>query len=362
MKTTEDRLRAAIRETAAEIAPGTVAPLSLPAPAPHGPRQRRPARVRPRVRVRPAGWRRAVAPLTAAAAVITVIFVTVALVGPGSAGHRPGAGHPVASNRGHRHGAGESARLDQEVLGSALPATGAQYNAEAQLQTLQSTIAAACTAQAGLRIPHFQKWAASYSQTFFDNSQFPDLARISRAGTLGGGAVGPLPRPAGVSQRALDTAFNRCQTAVRRAFKPVGNAAQKLADPWLAIITRIQASAPVRATLPGLRSCAARYGWPAEPYGAPDSTIHSFGDFTNWVAAYLDGAGSRGLSSAKLQRHWAHVFVTCGRPTIAVQESLQSARRAVFLRGHARQVRALEALASRVVAGLDRKYGMAGAG
>ena len=360
MNTTEELLRAAMHETATEVAPGTIAPLSLPAP--HGPGRRRPRRVRPRARTRPAGWRRAVAPLTAAAAVITVIFVTVALVGPGSAGHHPGAGHPVAGHRGHRHGAGQSARLDQEVLDSAVPATGAQYGAGARLQTLQSTIAAACTAQAGLPIPHFQKWAASYAQIFFDNSQFPDLTRISRAGTLGGGAVGPLPRSAGVSRRVLDTTFNHCQAAVRRAFKPVGNAAQKLAGPWLAIITRIQASAPVRATLPGLRSCAARYGWPAEPYGAPDSTIRSFGDFTNWVAAYLDGAGSRGLSSAKLQRHWAHVFVTCGRPAIAVQERLQSARRAVFLRGHARPVRVLETLASRVVARLDRKYGVSGTG
>ena len=293
---------------------------------------------------------------------ITVIFVTVALVGPESAGHHPGTGHPVAGNRGHHYSAGESAQLDQEVLGSVLPATGAQYTAGAHLQTLQSTLAAACTAKAGLRIPHFQEWAASYTQTFFDNSQFPDLARISRAGTLGGGAVAELPRPAGVSRHSLDAAFNRCQTAVRQAFRPVGNAAEKLEGPWLAIITRIQNSAPVRATLPGLRSCAARYGWPAEPYGAPDSTIRSFGDFTNWVAAYLDGAGSRGLSSAKLQRHWAHVFVTCGRPAIAVQERLQSARRTVFLQGHGQQVRALEALASRVVTRLDRKYGVAGTG
>jgi hypothetical protein len=94
---------------------------------------------------------------------------------------------------------------------------------------------------------------------------------------------------------------------------------------------------------------------------APDSTISSFGDFVTWVAGYLDGAVNRGLDSPKLERHWAHVFVKCGRATVAVQQRLQLARRPSFLRQHHAQVQSLEALASRVVAGLDRKYGASGA-
>jgi hypothetical protein len=354
-------IRAATCDTAAEIAPESVPPLHLPTSRPHGRR----GSGRSSGRSDRAGWRRLAAPLAAAAAVIAVIVVTVALAGAGPGGRHPGAVRHSASDRGHSLGSGpsDSARLDQEVLGLYLPATGAQDTTGNQLETLQLTIAAACTAQSGFKIPHFQAWAAAYTAVVYGgDTQFPDLARISRAGTLGGGSVAGLPLPAGADQRAVDAAFNRCHSAVSRAFRPVDNASSTVADSWGTIVTRIQASAPVRATLPGLRSCAARYGWPAQAYGGPDSTINSFGDFTTWVAGYLDGAVSRGLSSTRLERHWAHVFVTCGRPTIAVQERLQSARRASFLQQHRRQVQSLEAVASRVVAGLDRKYGATGTG
>ena len=347
-------IRAATGDTAAEITSESLPPLHLPSSRQHGKRR---AGRSSGVAGQPGWWRLAV-PLAAAAAVVTVIVVTVALAGAQPAARHPGAVHHPASS----HSPSESGRLDQEVLGNFLPATGAQYTAGAQLQTLENTIAAACTAKSGFTIPHFRSWAASYTaQIFGDNTQFPDLAKISRAGTLGGGAVAGLPRPAGASRRAVGAAFSRCHNAVGRAFKPVDNAGLAMEDSWLTIVTRIQASAPVRATLPGLRSCAARYGWPAEPYGAPDATINSFSDFVGWVAGYLDGAGSRGLGSAQLERHWAHVFVKCGRATVAVQQRLQSARRSAFLQQHHAQVQSLEALASRVVAGLDRKYGAAGA-
>jgi hypothetical protein len=89
MNTTEDRLLAAIRETAAEIAPGSTRPLSLPEPS----RQAG----RPHLRLHggwhPSGWRRAVA---AAASVIVVIAAALAITGGGgTSGRVPGAQSPA---------------------------------------------------------------------------------------------------------------------------------------------------------------------------------------------------------------------------------------------------------------------------
>jgi len=107
-----------------------------------------------------------------------------------------------------------------------------------------------------------------------------------------------------------------------------------------------------------LRACAARYGWPSQPYGAPDSTINSFSDFADWVAGHLDGAGSRGASTAQmdaLDRHWGTVFVQCARPTVAVMERLQLAAQAKFLREHQRQFTALAATARADFAAAERQ-------
>jgi hypothetical protein len=60
-------------------------------------------------------------------------------------------------------------------------------------------------------------------------------------------------------------------------------AEERLASPWIVTVTNIQGSAPVLATFPAVRSCAARYGWPHDPYG-PDRPINSFADFVDWVA------------------------------------------------------------------------------
>jgi DNA-binding beta-propeller fold protein YncE len=90
MNTTEERLLAAIRETAAEIAPGSTLPLSLPEPARRD--------LRPRLRGqrpsgwRPGGWRRTVAPVAAAASVIAVVAASLAITGTGGTrGQGPGA-------------------------------------------------------------------------------------------------------------------------------------------------------------------------------------------------------------------------------------------------------------------------------
>jgi hypothetical protein len=132
---------------------------------------------------------------------------------------------------------------------------------------------------------------------------------------------------------------------------------RSLRAPLFTIVSQIQASAPVTATIPELRACAARYGWPHEPYG-PDRPINSFGDFVTWVSGYLDGASSRGASAAAmhaLDRHWAPIFVQCARPTVAVMEKLQLAAQKTFLRQHQRQFAALVTVARADFATAERQ-------
>jgi hypothetical protein len=73
----------------------------------------------------------------------------------------------------------------------------------------------------------------------------------------------------------------------------------------------------------------------------------------------------RGADRARmtsLSRTWWRILVTCGRPAIEVQERLQSAQRAVYIRQHLRAVRALEALVVQVITQADRPGGAAKAG
>ena len=52
--------------------------------------------------------------------------------------------------------------------------------------------------------------------------------------------------------------------------------------------------------------------------------------------------------------------MTCARPLISLQERLQNARRAVFLRAHRGAITALEASYARAIAAGAREYGTAG--
>jgi hypothetical protein len=80
MSTIEDRLHSAIRETAGEITPGSVPPLTLPGPARPGWLGRAETMSRAR---RGYSWRRTAAPLAAAAAVVAVIAGSIALTSSG---------------------------------------------------------------------------------------------------------------------------------------------------------------------------------------------------------------------------------------------------------------------------------------
>jgi hypothetical protein len=81
MNTLEDRIRAAVTQTAEEITPGSIPPLSLATPQRH--------RLDPAGRGRRrAGWPRVLIPLAAAASVIAVVATSLAVSGA-THGHRP---------------------------------------------------------------------------------------------------------------------------------------------------------------------------------------------------------------------------------------------------------------------------------
>ena len=138
-------------------------------------------------------------------------------------------------------------------------------------------------------------------------------------------------------QAAFHRVWGRCSAAALAIFAPLESAGQRLEDSWGPTIQGAQAAPPVLATLGRLRTCAARFGWPANPYGPPATAIKSFSDFGDWVFGHLDGAGSRGASAAalrRLDRHWSGVFVTCGRPVMTAQNRWLASRQAAWLRGH----------------------------
>ncbi|MGH3410522.1 MAG: hypothetical protein ACRDRJ_49705, partial [Streptosporangiaceae bacterium] len=234
-----------------------------------------------------------------------------------------------------------------------------QYTAGMQLEgtilALTVTGTARCLAGHGVTIavPPAASMAARYADNYVDNSQFPGLARISRTHVFVPATYLFEFRPAAGQRQAFHRWFGSCQHASAARFAPLLSAGQRLDDhAWGTLMTRVLTAPPVRATLGALRVCATRYGWPSNPYGPPATAISSFSDFADWVFGHLDGAGSRGASAAtmgRLDRRWSVVFVRCGRPTLAAQDRWLGAAQTGFVRQHQRQVRAVDALARRVL-------------
>jgi hypothetical protein len=344
----EERVRAAVRATASEIGPDDVPPLR-PVGSGSGARNggldrhRRPGRCGGGPR---GPWQWGV-PLAAAAAVLAIVATASLLadVRPSPAPH-PAAAKP--SKPTHHKGAAASypPNLEAGLIGWFLPASGAQFTAGAlftgEFRVLEAKISSVCMAGYGYRVP-VTLTPAEVARAFWDLTQFPDLGAIARAGTLPSYSVEQPP----AESKAYQEAAAHCDKLSLAPFTPMSEAGGSLGDLFGTTVANIQASAPVTATMPELRTCAARYGWPHDPYG-PDRPINSFADFVTWVSGYLDGAGSRGASTAQmnaLDRHWGTVFVQCARPTVAVMEKLQLAAQKTFLREHQRQFAALVTVA-----------------
>ncbi|HYK30206.1 MAG TPA: hypothetical protein VEV61_19775 [Streptosporangiaceae bacterium] len=346
MNTADERLRAAARD-ALGIFPsdGELPPLSLP----NGTHSRSShvgaaSGVRARLlgTIRARAWLTPVAAGAAVAIVIAGVVVARQATGGAAAsgsGNRSTNSQSAAQNR-------ERAQLDALVVKAFVPATGPQYDAGSrllyliQVRELQAT--AKCMAAAGY---HISDQAAPFNlSTYADNSQMPDLQRIA--------STHEFVPPGGIKvpsySRAEQHAYNTCAAQARVPFKGLMSVGRPLMSQWWKVIFRIQASGPVRARIPALNTCAARYGFPNDPYGNASGPIKAFPDFMSWVAGFMDGAGSRGASNATLRhlaRHWTSVFVTCARPIVGAWERLQIAAQPGFLAQHASQLRKLDKLA-----------------
>jgi hypothetical protein len=349
MNTVEDRLRAAARDAARAFTAGEdLPPLRLPgAAAGHGGR-----RTRGRARTGHARAARAwLTPLAAAAAVAVVAGAIVVLhqVAAPSA-TRPG-GTDQAGKKGARAPAGLRAQhraqlvLDALVVEAVAPATGPQYDRGSKLiwlvrgQELRAT--ARCMARWGY---HISAEPAPFNlATFADNSQMPDLPRIASTHEFVSGSGAAQTSYSKAEQKAYRT----CGAVASVPFKRLMSLDEALNNSWWKIAFRIQASRPVQAAIPALNRCAARYGFPNDPYGNASAPMRNFGDFMDWVAGFLDGAGSRGVSGSKiraLDQHWSTVFVTCAQPIVRVWQRLQLTAQPGFLAAHAAQVRQLDQL------------------
>jgi hypothetical protein len=236
--------------------------------------------------------------------------------------------------------------LDALVVAAFVPATGPQYDLGAKLtwmmQAQQLRATAECMAASGY---HISDRPAPFNLAMFaDNTQMPDLPRIARTH----GFVGPADATSASYPKAEQKVFNTCHAKAAVPYQQLLAAGSTLDDSWWKVIFRIRASSQVQAAIPALATCAARYGFPNDPYGSAAGPIKSFADFMDWVAGFLDGAGSRGASTSTLKalaRHWSGVFVTCARPIVGVWQRMQLAAQPGFLDRHASQVRRLDQLA-----------------
>ena len=246
------------------------------------------------------------------------------------------------------------------MLGLFVPATGPQYTAGMQLegtiQALPVTGTDRCLARHGVTIPvpPMASMAARYADNYVDNSQFPgpgpDLAHPRlRAEHV---PVSSSSRRPG-SARHSTGGFGPCQHAATAAVRAAAVGRPAAERPRLEHPHDPRPDRPPGAGHAGRPARVRdRYGWPSNPYGPPATAIRSFTDFADWVFGHLDGAGSRGASAAAMRRldqHWSVVFVRCGRPTLAAQDRWLAAGQTGFVRQHRRQVRAVEALARRVL-------------
>ena len=355
MNPIEDRIRNAADAVARTLPDGSAPPLHVAT------RLGRAASRRGRT-VRGTRGRRLLAPLAAATAVVAVAAVSASVLSSGSP--RPG-------SHGHKHAASSAAtrkaaarrawlaRLDRGAIGEIMPATGAQYTAGAlfygEIQALESHSIAKCMARYGYHVTPITAVRAARGD--YDLTQFPDLAQLARAGTFPSGAAGFV---APYGSKAFTVKLNSCQKAAQVPFVPIRAAGSRLANPFLKVELSNVVPAAVRATLPGLRACATRFGWPHQPYGSPNSVINSFPDFVDWIAGHIDGAVSRGAANTtirSLDRHWAHVFLACAGPPVRAQFRIWTAEQRSYLRTHRAQVQAFLVLVHRIMTTAERKAG-----
>jgi hypothetical protein len=273
-------------------------------------------------------------------------LAAVAAVGLLSAcGHPPAAPGPGGTAvPGSGAAPARPSPLAAEVLDNFVPATGAQYATGARfdgtLVALQDTSVERCMARYGFHMTAgFGLSAPAFAAMDVDNSQFPDLARIARTASFDvGSGFPPQPGPSPARRQAYAADSAGCWDMANRPFARLLQVGGALANRWLGVVNAVQTSPQVRAKLTGFASCL-------EAEGVPASAAGTLGAFLAWET----GVDTHARNLARIHAtdaHWAPIFARCARPTVTLQERLQSARRAVFLRQNYAQIRRLEALAS----------------
>jgi hypothetical protein len=367
MNSLEGRVRAALRATADEITPHDVPPLAQPtmsqndsanpaAPtgnsrpgerwglSPHhwGSRQ---------MGSRHSGLRHWGVPLAASVAVLAVIAATVGtvrIVGS-SAGPRTG-GQPGTTSAPLY---GSVATLTQDLIDQFVTATGPQLTAGSVFQSTVEAHAGTvildhCLAAHGIIIAPPAARAGVDGE--MSSTLFLDLNAMAKSGIpdtvfftqwQGQGYPDPL-----ATSEAFTTALSECQSS-GGPFDLMYAYGQRLRALFRSQVLAIQSSAPVRATIPGLRACASKYGWPRD-YAGKNVPLNSISDFWNWMQTFLAGPEGRDVSMATAQaldRHWAPIFIECVRPTVAVMARLALAAQRSFLASHRTQLAHLVSLA-----------------
>jgi hypothetical protein len=289
-------------------------------------------------------WMRATAVMVPSAA---LCLVTACAGTQPASGHHPGPGTGSAVTPA-------SPVPENEIAGAYFPASGAQVAVGAPLAgrigAATSSVMAACMTRRG-----FSMQAESATQAAglaVNNSEFPDIPVILRTRSFDTGSLtaaqGPPVNLAPAKQQAYEAATQTCGAAASIPFSGLSRASGSLIAAWTAVISQIQASSPVTATLPQYRSCMERQGVPAGEVTASSSS-GSFGLFLAWETGQQTHARGQTAQLAA-EQHWAVVFARCAGATVTVQERLQLARQAVFLRQHSSQVSLLSRLAGQEIA------------
>lgn len=258
------------------------------------------------------------------------------------------------------------------VLGQFVPATGAEFAAGARFeeteQSLQDIPVSRCMKRHGLTIPAGTASAAAAADV--DNSQFPDLTRIRATSRfIPAGARPVQAAPAGQPDAgAYSTALKTCAAAAGSMFGPLDSAGTELQDQWMSVVSGIEASQPVRLTIPAFQRCLAGAGVPASaeqaggtgPDGSSSSSAQALGDFLAWESGQESRQATQASVTATAAR-WAQVFARCAAPVVEAVEREQTAAREKFLSAHGQQVRTLGRLASQEISQAEQRYGAPGA-
>ena len=205
-------------------------------------------------------------------------------------------------------------------------------------------------ARAGFPQPPFPAPESAYLEAYPDNSVFPDLAQRAGTGTMTPAVYITNPLAPSTRTAAERSAVNRCAavSAEPSPFAQIDRIAVPLEGQWMNIVTSIQTSARVHAMQPGFAACLEAHGIPAS---YAQRQVSASNPLFDGFFAWADHLIQLPLTNSQLtaaEHRWTLVFVQCARPTVSMVERLQLARRASFLRQHARQIREIAALAARL--------------